>query len=392
MVIKYQLSPYPTLMEDFVVKVWESANTAPGAEVYTLVVPQAGGGGHPNIETITINGLDKVTHMVRLYTAISNNKLHEYNVEPVADLLTYFTPKQFKIGTPQVSIVVPNAGDTFYGDGDLGAINQEDYTVFRNNYGYLIPDLHYTHIPTSGFVLGGFELVAPDQFQQDEEFTIQIKPVLQAPIHDSVVGKWFGGFHDIVADESFGPGVLRQLHRFNNGAKFTFPVGVGVPIGYGFCFQNFGSSATTSKVVFLNAPLKWGNTTKTEIDIPAYCEGMFVYDGAMWHVVYLSQSTWVNAASPTTPGQNVGIGTTHLGNVAVGDFLYDITHGLGIAGDYLVFLSCQGTAATAGKDDDIQISWYHHPTNKANQFKAMIGFPNGSVGHDVTLCWLIVKI
>lgn len=392
MVLKYQLSPYPTLMEDLVVKVWEASNDAAGAEVYTLNIPQAIGGGHPNIETITINGLDKVVHIVRLYTAVTTVKLHDYTIEPLADLMTFFDPIRFKIG--DAGLLTPNAGDNTYYNPLLNYLGDLDYTIFRNNYGYLFPNVHYTTFqfdPSGPSTPGGFTLVAPDNFADQEEFTIQIKPVLQVPVNDSVVGKWFKGVVDIIADTIYSGGDLRQLLRFNNGAKYTFQATDNIAIGYAWVFQNFGSSQTNSLIEFLNKPLKWGNTTKDSISIPAFCEGCFVFDGDFWNVVYLSQTTWVNNASPQSSGQNIAIGEIHLGNVAVGDFIVDVTHGLDIVGDYYVFLSCRGTAATLTRDDDVQLAWYHHPTDQANKFKLGYGIPVGSIGHDITICYLLVK-
>jgi hypothetical protein len=392
MVIQYQLSPYPTLMEDLVVKVWEASNDAPGAEVYTLNIPQAVGGGHPNIETIVINGLDKVVHVVRLYTAVTVNKLHEYTIQAMADLMTFFTPIQFKIGDG--GLLTPNAGDTAYFNPLLNYLGDADYTVFRNNYGFLIPLTHYTTFqfdPSGPSTPGGFALNAPDNFGPGEEFTIQIKPVLEVPIHDSVVGKWFGDFVDVIANRDYSFGDLRKLLRFNNGAEYTFKLGDNVAIGYGWIFQNFGSSQTTSKVNFLNAPLKWGNTTKNSIDIPAYCEAGFVFDGTFWNVIYLSKSDWVNAASPSTPGQNIGVGTFAIGNLAAGDVTFTVTHNLNITGDYLVFTSIIGTAATQINDNDVICIWYHHATDKANKF--VINCQEKAAGvQNITIAWLIVKI
>ena len=104
MVIKYHISK-SAFTENFLVRIWEAESDTVGAYVYetTLVeknssgVPTVGA-GHQVIETLIVNGLDKVVHIVRMYGSTSGNLLHEYNVEPTSDIVTIFSPIQFKVG------------------------------------------------------------------------------------------------------------------------------------------------------------------------------------------------------------------------------------------------------------------------------------------------------
>lgn len=148
MVLKYHISPYPALLENMVVKIWEAANDNPGAEVQTIVVPERDamgvptpGAGHQVPYTLTANGLDKVVHVVRMYSEISAALLHEYNVEPRGEVVTIFDPIRFKIGDGQP--LTPAANTNEYTNPLLDGLGNDDYLVHRNNYGFLFPDLHY---------------------------------------------------------------------------------------------------------------------------------------------------------------------------------------------------------------------------------------------------------
>jgi hypothetical protein len=61
MTLKYHISP-SALTEDFLIRIWEAESDTPLAYVHeeTVVAP------HASPATITVNGLDKVVHIVRM--------------------------------------------------------------------------------------------------------------------------------------------------------------------------------------------------------------------------------------------------------------------------------------------------------------------------------------
>lgn len=381
MVLKYQISPFPASTENWSLKIWEASNDNPGAEVHTQTITTP----HTGITTITVNGLDKVVHVVRLYGAVSAALLHEFTVEPLTDVVTVFSPIRFKIGDGGVD--TPAAGTDLYINTLLNGLGDDDYTVHRNGYGVLFPNVHYiTDGPNSRF-----QLVAPDEFGDTEEFTILIRPqVIQTPVNDSVVGKWFAGYVDVAANTVYSNTHLRKLIRFSGTCKYTFQALDQVPLGYIFAFQHFGSTGTGT-VEFFNGPLRWTGGDVTSRTIPAKCEGAFVWDGTKWNVVYMVQSTWADGTTPQ-PGQTLGVGRYAVGDVAGGDPLYTITHNLNISGDYLVFWSLETiTAANYHRNNKVCGAWHHHATDKSNKFHITLQEISSEV-QDVNIVWMLVKI
>ena len=87
--INYAISPYPSLLQNMVAKVYEASS--PFADVASFVILERNGAGVPTPGaghqvpvSISFNGLDKVTHIVALYTA-SAELLHNYDVQPTVD-------------------------------------------------------------------------------------------------------------------------------------------------------------------------------------------------------------------------------------------------------------------------------------------------------------------
>lgn len=381
MVIKYHISPFPASTENWSLKVWEASNDNPGAEVHTQTIPTP----HTGITTVTINGLDKVVHVVRLYGAVSAALLHEFTIEPVTDVVNIFTPIQFKIGDGGAN--TPAAGTDTYTNSLLDDLGDDDYKITRNGYGVLFPNVHYTTTPTGGI----WQLIAPDEFGPDEEFTIERKmTVIQTPVNDSVVGKWFGGFVDVAADTVYSNTHLRKLIRFAGTCKYTFQALDQVPIGYAFVFQHFGTAGTAT-IEFFNGPLRWPGGDVTSRTLPSKCEACFVWDGTKWNVVYMVQSTWADGTTPQ-PGQTLGVGRYAVGDVAGGDPLYTITHNLNISGDYLVFWSLETiSAANYHRNNKVCGAWHHHATDKANKFHISLQEISSEV-QDVNIVWMLVKI
>jgi hypothetical protein len=395
MVIKYVISPYPALLENMVVKIWEAASDGAGAEVFTQVIPERDGtgtptpgAGHQVPYVLIANGLDKVVHIVRLYSAVSANLLHEYNLEPVTDIVQVFDPIRFKIGDG--GILTPIAGTTTYTNSILAGYGDDDYIVHRNNYGNLFPNVHYT----TNNIAGNFVLNDPDVFGDNEEFTVQITPkVIQSVVNDSVVGKWFSDFVNIAAHTVYSSTHLRKLIRFTAApVNYTFQVTDSVPIGYTFCFQGLklAAGAGAGTIKFNNGPLIWGTGTKSEIDILAFQEGAFVWDGTNWNVVYLTDSSFVNAAS-VLPLSIVAAGEVYAGDIPAGDPTYVVNHAKNISGDYMVMLSVRSKdPATYVKNNKIGLAWYHHATDKANKF-VITPQELAAEAQDCYLCWLIIK-
>ncbi len=388
MVLKYVISP-SSIPNDFVAKVWEAESDGPGGEVYTSPTIPA---PHAAPYELTISGLDRVTHILRLYDAVTDELIHEYTAEPKVDLTTVFDPIRFKIGDGGPN--TPIAGTGVYQNDLLIGLNANEYIIHRNNYGELHPGIHYQiGLDIDGVPDGSWELLqVGDVFNGDpgEEFTIRRQPQnISAVVNDSVVGKWFGGFVDIAASRDYLSTDLRKLLRFTGTCTYTFPVGGTIPIGYNFVFTHFGTSNGIGTVQFLNAPLKWGGTTKTTFAVNRYCEAAFSFDGTQWNVVYITSSA--EALGSSNPGDILGVGEVVLGNIPTNDTLYTVTHSKAIVGDYKVFLSLQGTAATAGIDNNTQVAWYHHASDKPNKFMMMVGEISSSV-QNLTICYLLIKV
>lgn len=396
MVLKYVVGAEPDILEDFIVKIYEAQNDNPGAEVYTEVLAQDVGGGHANPHVVTANGLDLVVHIVYLFGVTSGFQYHRYTAEPKIDVVTIFDPIRFKIGDGEP--LTPAAGTNEYTNPILIGLDENDFVVLRREIGPMYPGIAYTFFPLEGKI----QLNGGDTFFQDpdiednaDEFTILLKPtVVQTIVNDSVVGKDFGGFVDISINTNYSNSLhLRKLLRFSGSAEFTFQLADTVPIGYPFRFQKFGILAGTSKVNFLNAPLRWTGGDKTSIDIPDYTEASFVFDGTKWNVVYISSSTFINSAAGPQAGQNIAVGTVLIGDVPAGDPNYTVTHNLNITGDYMVFLSIKSNAeATSFRNNKIGSSWWHmEDGTKKDRFRFTLQ-EISSETQTLSVNWLIVKV
>lgn len=394
MVLKYHISPYPDLLESMTVLIYEAppggGEPTSGSEVFTIVIPERNGAGVPTVGaghqvpyTVIANGLDFVVHVVRLYSTVSAALLHNYNAEPKKEGVTVFDPIRFKIGDGGPN--TPAAGSNECVNALLSGMGDEDYTVHRNNYGYLFPGLHYT---TDG-ANNKFVLTPPDAFGPDEEFLVQRKSLTFTSIaNDSVVGKWFAGFVDVAANLSYLSAHLRKLIRFAGTCAYTFEAADAIPIGYAFCFQHFGALGTGT-INFLNAPLLWGATTKSSIDLRDYEQAAFVFDGANWNVVYISSSEFVNIPG-VPPGTILGTGDFNIGDLAGGDIEFVISHNLGIVGDYNVIVCVRGTSASRGLDNDVIVIWYHDVADKPNKFRVCCQEKAAGV-QNMGVAWLIIK-
>lgn len=377
-------------MEDMIVRIWESDNDLPGQEVFTQNIPQAGGGGHPAINTIIASGLDLRPHRVRLFAAVSGNLLHFYEAEPRIDVVTVFTPIRFKIG--DAGALTPLPGTNEYIDPILDGLTTDEFIIIRNNIGALHPVTHYTFDEPNTKIV----LVGADVFYIDEEFTIMLQPKsISTVVNDSVTGKWFGGFVDISSPLVYIAAHLRKLFRFKATTSYSF--NIAPPASYAMVFQNEGPNANQVGTINFNiAPLLWGTGTLSSIQLPLHSEACFVYDGTNFNVVYITQSSFITDATVIKPGDTVGAGTVLFNDIPNGDTQYVLNHNLNIDGDYIIFFSRKaGTTGSAPRDNDIQISWLHHASaiTKKDSVILNLGDPfNVAPVQQLTLCWLIIKM
>jgi len=392
MVLKYHISPYPALTESMWVRIWEAQSDGPSGWVYEEELPERNGSGvitpgagHQVPVTVTVNGLDKVVHVVRLFTN-TGILLHEYNAEPKVDIVTVFDPIRFKIGDG--GTYTPAENTSTFTHPSLVGLNSDNYIVLRNGYGALIPNTHITvDAPSGSWSLSQIG----DVFGPDEEFTVILNPKsVSTVVNDSVVGKMFAGFVDISASRDYLTTDLRKLLRFSGTCTYTFGASQTIPIGYIFAFTHFGTATGIGTVQFLNAPLKWGNTTVTTFAVERFQEAAFIFDGVQWNVLYATK-----VVNTPKPGDILGSDNFSIGDIPAADAgPYTVTHGLNITGDYNVFLSIKtkaGSEANWFKNNSITHTWWHSTTNKPNEFKiGLESYVNQIQSIDVS--WLIVQL
>lgn len=275
MEINYHISPYPTLNEAMIAKVYETQN--PTAEVGTRTIPTP----HTAPATIIFTGLDLLPHIVRLFTN-SGTLLHEFDIQPSANIVSIFNPIFFKIGDGEAN--TPLAGSANYVNTLLIGKTNADLLIFGNGV-LKYPGVHY-----SVDIAGGFSLLQTgDLFEDTTEWLIQQKAkAVTTYVNDSVVGKQFGGFVDVAnVAVNYIPAHLRKLIRLSGaGGAYTFPSGVAIPVGYVFRFENHGdytSITDTANIFFNNAALKMGNTTVATFALPFKNVAEFTFDGTFWN-------------------------------------------------------------------------------------------------------------
>lgn len=385
MKLNYHISPAPDISENLVIRVYEAQ--APEAVIYTETLNAP----HSAPRSVTVNGLDKVVHIVRLYGATSNTLYHWYEVQPSSESATVFDPIRFKIGDGGAN--TPAANSKTYQNDILKDLLATDYKITRNNYGILFHGSHYT-VTTAA---GSFTLMGDDQFNEGEEFIIERKPVISKTVgNDSVVGKWFAGAVDISSNMAYDPAHLRKHLRFSGSCEYNLTG--AIPIGYVFCFNHYGTPGT-GVVKFSNAPLKWGTGTKATISIPSETEAAFWFDGTQWNVVQMSDGVAAAATDPV-PGSILGVGEFLLvtpgyqnGDVPPGDYQWTVNHGKGISGDYTVQLTLKtNNAAQFANNNKIGApTWWHSANNKANQFHFTLQEID-SVQNNISVVWTLIKL
>lgn len=396
--INYYLSPYPGLLQNMVARAYEVDVNGATSQVDEIIIPERDGAGVPTPGAghqvpyhVFFAGLDNVTHELRLYTA-GGTLLHKYDKTPVKDTVNVFQPIRFVIGDGGVN--TPAAGTTAYVNSALAGLGPDDYVAIRAGAG---PMMEGRHIVNN--VLGGFQLFQPgDVFSGDpaEEWTIiQLPQLTSTPVNDSVVGKQWGPtagnanmYSDISSTVDCDTVHLRKVIRLaGTNAQFRFTSSYVPPVGYPFRITNFGAYTPgdpAPKVKFMNANLLWGNTTKTEIDVPLYSTYEFVWDGVAWNCTLYIPPT---STAPVS-NQIVGNGVLNIGDLSEGE--YTVVHGLNLAFSYRVFGVIVSQSANSARDNTI--GWAVISSSMtANQFKITMQEIFGEY-QNIRFEWIIVKI
>lgn len=343
MEINYVLSPSENT-EDFIIKIYEAQ--APTAEVATLTVPAP----HDAPYAVSFTGLDKIPHILRMFGATTGNLLHFFDDLPTENVVNIFDDITFKIGDGGSG--TPAAGDPSFIAESLIGLDKTDFNLFRNGTFYY-PTLYSFDSPT-----GEIAWTFPDVFGDGEEILITRKPkAVTTQVNDSVVGKQFGGnstipemFIDVNTTVNYAPSHLRHLIRLS-GAAANYVLTGAIPIGYIFRITNFGPYADASdkgKVTFDNAPLLWGNTTKTELDIQFTGTYEFEFDGTNWNC------TMYNVVQETPGAQITYAATVDLGVMSNTDqsFNVDIPFITGI-NNYRVIGNLVSNSGNPNNDNDV---------------------------------------
>lgn len=393
--INYYLSSYPALTQNMVARAYEVDVNGGTSQVDEIIIPERDGAGVPTPGAghqvpfhVFFAGLDFVTHEIRLYTA-GGTLLHKYDKTPDRDTVTVFDPIRFRIGDG--GTYTPAAGTNLYSNPALGGLLPTEYIAHRNGYGFMTEGVNIGNQPGGGFLL----TVADDVFSGDpaEEWTIIMQPkVVTDFVNDSVVGKQWGPtagnpeiYSDITAVIDCDTTHLRKLIRLaGTNARFRFTNTYIPPLGYPFRVTNFGTynpGDPAPKVLFMNAALKWGNTTLTEIEIPLYSTYEFVWDGVQWNVSLYSAPANAVAAS----GQIVGQGRVIMGDISEG--LGTVTHGLNLAFPYKVIGSIHSKHVDPNHDNTVTFAFRNM---LANSFQ----FTISEIFHEIQnidFDWFIVK-
>jgi hypothetical protein len=380
--INYHLSPYPALLENMFAKVYEASS--PDAEVASIEIFEKDafgvptvGAGHQVPNSISFNGLDKVTHIVRLFTA-SATKLHEYDVQPTADNVTLFDPIFFVVGDG--GTYTPITDSSTLSNPAFDGLEAKDITIFQRGNGPLVPLVEYTISGSAVTLING------DVFSINTPWYVLKKPaIVTNPVNDSVVGKGFGGFVNIAVDTDYSASHLRKLIRFTGTGNYTFPVGANIPIGYNHSFNNFGVNPSTPRVNFSNGTLLYGGSPKSFIEVPFGSTVTFTWDGVNWNMTENGISD-TEVTSPVS-GDIVGQGNYNIGDLPSGDPTYTITHGLSLGYSYRVLGSIRSLNPVHARDNTITWAWYEP---LPNSFKITLQEIYGEA-QNISFDWILVK-
>jgi hypothetical protein len=381
MYIKFSVKSYPSLFENMVAKVYESES--PSAEVGSFVLVERNGagvptpgGGHQVPVTVTFNGLDRQTHILRLYTA-SAVLLHQYDQNPTEESISFFDPIYFRVGDG--GTYTPAAGQQSMTNPAFAGLAAEDLSIFQPGFAFLHPIDDYT-------ILGSTLNLVNTLFDNGQPWRIFRKPVATAIIHDSVVGKGFGGFVDVSASVNYVPAHLRKLIRLSGNVAYTFDNSALLPVGYIHKFTNFGIESGLPQIQFFNANLLWGATPKAYLNLPFGSTAAFTWDGTNWNCI--ENDIKVSAVTVPISGDVIFAGSYTLGDVQALDNIFTVNHGLNITFPYRVRSFLKGTQATWRFDNNC---WHVYFNPTANSFRFSVQEASDGI-QNLTYEYELVKI
>ena len=394
--IHYFLSPYAALLQNMVARAYEVDVNGNTSQVDEIIIPERDGAGVPTPGAghqvpfeVTFSGLDFVTHEIRLYTA-GGTLLHKYDRTPEKDNVTIFDPIRFRIGDGGAN--TPVAGATAYVNPVMAGLAADEYVAIRTGYGPVVEGVHIVNN-----VLGGFQLFQPgDIFSGDpaEEWTILMTPsIIAIPVNDSVVGKQFGPtagnadiFVDVTTAIDYAVTHLRKIIRLaGTNAVYTFSAALVPPVGYVFRITNFGAYTPGDpdpEVHFDNAPLLWGNTTKTSLALPFSSTCEFSWDGTNWNCTLYSAP-----AAPVVNSNDI----FYNANFAIGDMHedeYTIIHGQNVAFPYRAIGMIMSSSTDHAKDNTVCFA-IRENSFTANQFKITMQEVFGDIQNISFRYWLV---
>lgn len=379
MTINYVISPYPALLENMVAKVYESQ--APTAEVASFTILEKDntgtptvGAGHQVPNNISFSGLDFIPHILRLFTA-GGTKLHEYDVLPTVDTVTVFDPVCFVVGDG--GTYTPASGSSVIINPMFSGLSENEVMISKEGFRSLLPVTEYTNSGDSISLLGGITMATGEGW-----YILLLPKVITTPVNDSVVGKGFGGFVTISTNTDYTASHLRKLIRLSGTGDYTFPVAANIPIGYLHQFNNFGTNPSTPKINFSNGTLLYDGSPKSFIDMPFGSTACFTWDGANWNCIQY----YTAIATPAV--EIVAKGSYYFGDLAVGDNLTTITHGLALGYSYRVLGSLRSTIPTWAASNNC---WWTYLNVLPNSFQVSVQEALGSGTQDITFDYIIVK-
>jgi len=353
--INLVLSPYPTLLEDIVVKIYETTN--PTAEVQSFTAYERDssgvitpGAGHHVHVSVSFNGCEPMTHIVRSFTA-SGTLLHEYDRQPTVDTTTIFDPIYFRVGDG--GTYTPVSSTNYISNPEFDGLTAEQLSICQEGLGFILPAVDYT-------LAGPMLSLIGSTFEDGQRWYITRKPeVITTYVNDSVVGKGFGGFLDVVANIDYVPGHLRKLIRFSGTGNYTFPSGASIPVGYIHSFNNFGTTGSLPQINFSNATLLYNGAPKSSMVVPFGSTFAVTFDGTNWNCILNDIKV---ASSGPVIGDIIGMGNYFVGDVSATapDTFITVAHGLSIVGPYKVLGTLKGTFASRLNDNNVSWSAYDY--------------------------------
>lgn len=396
------LSPNPALTGNWRLSAYEEVN--PGAEVAFLLI----GGAHNTSQTVSLTGLDRVPHYIKLVHVASLTVLHDFSYRPMDVDYTIYMPILFKVGDG--GTYTPSPGATEYRNPDL---QDKSYWVERRGIGTMAETTEIVKVANSPDF--GFDLVEDgDEFHEEETFIIHIHPKRTlTPVNASVAGKWFNGTIEVTASRAYLITDLKNLILFRGSGTtitYTLPAAASVPVGYVFGFQTFGSTWVNHVIASPTANMK--NNTGTSVNQLTIGINSFLYiifNGNWWEIVIAADlSSFTISDNPDendaakvastvatkTLADRIKIlatGKFTIGDIPGGDATYSQTFTNPTNANYIVSGSFLSKSSNHARDNTIGWAWYPDEVAPNTKFKITVQELNGET-QNVDFCYLVVKI